>query len=400
MKKLMLLFSIFTFLALNEINAKPINISMNLDFFYFSLEPYGEWMVFDGDLIVWRPRHIGRDWRPYSDGRWSWTRHGWYWDSYEPYGWATYHYGRWFYDDYYGWIWIPDYEWGPSWVEWRYDDVYIGWAPLPPYAHFRIDFGIHFSINWNSHYSYWNFVGYDHFCHDRLNYYIVGSHLNNRIFERTKYRNNYSYDRGRIINGGIDRNYVERKTGYRISERDIYDVDDYGKYEKSRSSDSDRIYNYRPNEREIEKYSSKSNIEVKRGDKNLSIERDKIVYKNDAVYNERELNSSRDRDTKSINKSRDNVPGKEYEKDIKREKIDVNTPKYSNEREIKSDRNNVRNKVETKIETRNERIYKSSEPKREVTERKSSSQTNKPRVVQRDERKDKSSTERKIEKRR
>jgi len=30
---------------------------------------------------------------------------------------------------------MPDDVWGPAWVEWRYDDEYIGWAPLRPMQH-------------------------------------------------------------------------------------------------------------------------------------------------------------------------------------------------------------------------------------------------------------------------
>jgi uncharacterized protein YraI len=34
--------------------------------------------------------------RPYTVGRWVFTdRYGWMWASSEPFGWATYHYGRW-----------------------------------------------------------------------------------------------------------------------------------------------------------------------------------------------------------------------------------------------------------------------------------------------------------------
>jgi len=47
-------------------------------------------------------------------------------------GLATYHYGRWVYDSYYGWLWTPGTQWAPAWVSWREGGDYIGWAPLPP----------------------------------------------------------------------------------------------------------------------------------------------------------------------------------------------------------------------------------------------------------------------------
>jgi hypothetical protein len=64
-------------------------------------------------------------------------------------------------DDYYGWIWIPDYEWAPAWVEWRYDDAYIGWAPLPPYAVFSIHIGIHYTYDYYVPYRHWHYVNYN-----------------------------------------------------------------------------------------------------------------------------------------------------------------------------------------------------------------------------------------------
>ena len=60
--------------------------------------------------------------------------YGWTWISYEDFGWATYHYGRWANLADYGWVWFPgeDLDWAPAWVSWRTGGDYIGWAPLPP----------------------------------------------------------------------------------------------------------------------------------------------------------------------------------------------------------------------------------------------------------------------------
>jgi hypothetical protein len=277
MKKLIILTIIILFVASVNNEAKTRYGSVSIGMFYSSLSSYGEWLELDAGLIVWRPNSVHAYWRPYSIGRWSWTNHGWYWDSYEPFGWATYHYGRWYYDDYYGWIWIPDNVWGPSWVEWRYDNDYIGWAPLPPYAQFRNGFGIYFSTKWNSHYRYWNFVTFSRFYSHRLNYYIIDNSRNYRIFSKTKYRNNYFMERDRIVNGGIDRSYVERKGGYKIGERNIYDLNDYEKYDRSRKSSGERIYNYRPSEREIENNREVEKLNITRGERKSSIETDRIV---------------------------------------------------------------------------------------------------------------------------
>src|SRR5438270_291013 len=50
----------------------------------------------------------------------------------EPWGWATYHYGRWAMLDGRGWAWLPGRVWGPAWVAWRWGGGYAGWCPLGP----------------------------------------------------------------------------------------------------------------------------------------------------------------------------------------------------------------------------------------------------------------------------
>jgi hypothetical protein len=355
MKRIILIMLIFI-TANFDFTAKPKPVTISFGIFYNSLSPYGEWIELDFGMNVWRPKSVHRDWRPYTIGSWSWTKHGWYWDSYEPFGWATYHYGRWYYDEYYGWIWIPDYEWGPSWVEWRYDNYYVGWAPLPPYAGFRINIGIHFSINWHSHYSHWNFVRYDRFCHNRVHYYIVDNSRNHRIFNRTKYRTNYYMDRDRLVNGGLDRDYIERKAGYRISEREITSVNDFKRFERYKGSYGERIISYRPSEREIEKYRDFTDYEVKKSDRSTSLDNEKLVI-NDRIFSTRERSGGRnnekltDRNSGNRNIERDNSNRGLN----KRESIDLRED---------TNKDNVRdyNRSE-EIEHREERSIKRDEPR-------------------------------------
>jgi hypothetical protein len=71
-----------------------------------------------------------------STDRWVYTDEwGWYWvsdDVEANWGWVVYHYGRWAFEPGIGWFWVPGDEWAPAWVNWRYGDEYVGWAPLPP----------------------------------------------------------------------------------------------------------------------------------------------------------------------------------------------------------------------------------------------------------------------------
>jgi hypothetical protein len=106
---------------------------IDIDSFYDELDPYGQWVWNPRFGYVWLPDRVSENWRPYTVGHWIYTdEYGWYWDSYEPFAWAVYHYGRWGYDPDYGWFWVPGDTWAPAWVQWRYGDDYVGWAPIGP----------------------------------------------------------------------------------------------------------------------------------------------------------------------------------------------------------------------------------------------------------------------------
>lgn len=115
--------------------------------FYRKLDPYGDWIETGSYGFVFQPRPAARsrDWRPYTNGHWVYTDAGWTWISDEPFGWATYHYGRWTRLRDIGWVWVPGNEWAPAWVSWRRGNDFVGWAPLPPQAHFNRSTGIRIS---------------------------------------------------------------------------------------------------------------------------------------------------------------------------------------------------------------------------------------------------------------
>jgi hypothetical protein len=112
--------------------------------FYDTLSPYGSWLQMPGYGYVWQPLATTQDprWRPYTMGRWAFTDDGWTWMSDEPFGWITYHYGRWMRTHTLNWVWVPGDQWAPGWVSWRYGNDFVGWAPLPPEARFNGAAGI------------------------------------------------------------------------------------------------------------------------------------------------------------------------------------------------------------------------------------------------------------------
>lgn len=105
--------------------------------FYEPLSAHGAWIDDPQYGRVWQPNEevVGEDFVPYaSGGSWVESDDGYAFESqYDTdWGWATYHYGRWYQNDEYGWVWVPGNEWAPSWVEWRYGGGYVGWVPMAP----------------------------------------------------------------------------------------------------------------------------------------------------------------------------------------------------------------------------------------------------------------------------
>ncbi len=283
MKKLFAIFVLLTVVWVQNTDAHRYRYrDVNINYFYYELSPYGDWMQIEGGMLVWKPIFTSYDWMPYSDGRWIWTDYGWYWDSYEPFGFITYHYGRWFYDEYYGWVWMPDYEWAPAWVEWRYNDVYVGWAPLPPYAEFRANVGIHFTVRWRSPFSHWRFVSYGRFCAPNVHNYFVNQRYVEGFFRTTKYRNAYERRKGRIINYGIDRRIVERRSGSRIRSRSLNFTSNRNSL-VSRSNSRDVIRVYEPDSKTVSRYGSIKKEKIKRAGKS-SLKVDKVVVKRNNEY--------------------------------------------------------------------------------------------------------------------
>ncbi len=103
---------------------------------------YGDWMHTLDYGYVWRPssRAVSTysDWSPYRYGQWRWLpAFGWTWVNDEPWGWATYHHGRWFWHNGY-WVWSPYgyYRttrswWRPALVVMTVYNNNVCWYPLP-----------------------------------------------------------------------------------------------------------------------------------------------------------------------------------------------------------------------------------------------------------------------------
>ena len=172
--------------------------------FYDSLSSYGSWFETPNYGYVWQPGVV-RDsaWRPYTRGRWVCSDYGWTWVSDEPFGWATYHYGRWALVSGIGWVWVPGSEWAPSWVSWRTSGSHIGWAPLPPetLAYRRHHWDSSVDVTFSIGASWFNFVETRNF--DRpIHRHCLPYRQNHTFYHQTNNITNIYVQNNNIISGG------------------------------------------------------------------------------------------------------------------------------------------------------------------------------------------------------
>lgn len=126
--------------------------------FYDVLAPYGQWTD-DARLgLVWTPSSTEDDFVPYAThGRWTYRSFDagggaapvdeYVWVSDLPWGWVTFHYGRWTFAGDRGWAWVPGRRYAGAWVDWRAPergqepDAVVGWGPTPPSQLWRVSPG-------------------------------------------------------------------------------------------------------------------------------------------------------------------------------------------------------------------------------------------------------------------
>ena len=217
--------------ALNAAIAVGVGVGVHgtvgVDFFYSNLAPYGYWVNRPSYGWAFVPRHIRHGWRPYSAGRWAYTDYGWTWVSSEPYGWATYHYGRWDLDPDYGWSWIPGTDWGPAWVSWQEGDGYCGWAPLPPAVGWSVGVGFGgFNLGGGIDPGWYNFVPERSFLAVNVGRFAVPPDRNVGIFRNTTNITNFRDVGGRVFNGSMSVQRASQVTGQPVRQLRLANASD------------------------------------------------------------------------------------------------------------------------------------------------------------------------------
>jgi hypothetical protein len=198
------LFLFAAILALGAFTPSHARAQVSVSFFYDNLDPYGEWVQDPDYGYCWHPTNVSDDWAPYTDGYWAYTDGGWTWVSYEDYGGIVYHYGRWAHLPGEGWVWVPGTTWAPAWVSWRVSDDYVGWAPLPPEARWRvgIGFGGWVDARFDIGPSCYSFVNVGDFGAPALGAVILHRDQNVTIINRTTNITNITVNNSNVYTGG------------------------------------------------------------------------------------------------------------------------------------------------------------------------------------------------------
>ncbi len=184
---------------------------------------YASNYIADENLVyVWRPTGTETDWRPYMNGHWVYTTSGWMWASNYRWGWACYHYGRWWKSANYGWVWLPGYVWAPAWVQWRISENHVGWCPLTPRAEWKWEKGITAAnYGYRNPDNQWVFVGKEKFADNLDNSVVLPVNENNNLVKNSESVLEMKFDNGKVHGRGPDVADIEKRTGRIFKAREI-----------------------------------------------------------------------------------------------------------------------------------------------------------------------------------
>jgi hypothetical protein len=201
------------------------------------LAPHGRWVDTSEYGRVWIP-NVDENFRPYAtNGRWVVTSYGNTWVSDYEWGWAAFHYGRWYRDNLWGWVWVPGRVWGPAWVAWRSGGGYYGWAPLGPSV----------SININFPSFFWTFVPQTHITNHHIHHHYIPSTQVVNVYNNTTVIKNHYRVNNRVYVYGPKKQDIERVTNSQVA---VYRVDRLNKPGQSQvEGRSVRIYQPKPSAR-------------------------------------------------------------------------------------------------------------------------------------------------------
>lgn len=217
--------------------------SVSFQSFYDVLSPMGEWIQItkedvdedlnegegqsfsslfdDGPLYIWKPS-VESGWKPYMNGKWEYTDHGWLWISADKWGNSTYNYGRWWNSPKYGWVWMPGYTWAPAWVKWKVTGNHVGWVALNPKAKWNSENGItDGTYRYKNSDNDWVFVSDNNFAGEINSLNITPENENSALVKAGNDIMDITTQNDKIINKGPDAADMERRTGKPYKQKKI-----------------------------------------------------------------------------------------------------------------------------------------------------------------------------------
>jgi hypothetical protein len=337
---------------------------LDVSYFYELLSHHGIWTNYSPYGYVWVPHHLGYRWKPYTRGSWIWTNHGWTWLSDFSWGWAPFHYGRWSWDREFGWFWVPDTVWGPAWVTWRYSDLYIGWAPLPPEVEFMYSEGIH-SLPFELPGDFWIFVEAPFFMDSYIYRYMLPWERNVTIIGYTSPVTHIYVENYMVINRGIDIDRIRR-----IAKRDIsrYELQDSDRPGLSRIR-MDGVEIYRPSVRKDQL--AKPGRVVHREEVSTRVSKEKLEAAEQRLQKpeaEEKMREEHEHEVRLLNRSQE-AEEKELDRKKEEEKKVVQDPeeKKKVEKEYSSKKSTLKKKHD---EEKSELKKRQEKEKKKVTKKK------------------------------
>lgn len=238
---------------------------------------------------------------PYSNGKWVNTNSGWYFKANTPPEETTSHYGRWVKNPEAGWLWVPGRVWAPAWVDWKQNDQYVSWAPLPPSV-YMVNGSMSTPVIDNNNYMIVEkkyFVEPDVYKYNN-NYYQSGERI---IVNDFASLTGLVLVDNLLVNRGPDVGLIQTIYGRNI---ELISIQPVRTYTEVRYTGND-YYVYKPG---FKRYKSKDN-------KKFNVNQPKSYKK----YGEWNVNRSDGKDNKDYDKQLKNEEKeiKKYEKELKKE---------------------------------------------------------------------------------
>ncbi len=313
---------------------------MDTSYFHEYLSPHGIWVNHSPYGHVWIPYKVRYGWRPYTNGRWVWSSHGWTWVSFYDWGWAPFHYGRWGFDYSLGWYWVPGSLWGPAWVSWRHGSVHIGWSPLPPDTVFTLGIGVE-RLPYPIPETLWIFVDGRYFLHSGVHQYALPVERNYTIIKKTMIKTDIIHRNQLVVNRGVDVETVSRLTNRKVSKYMLEDLDEPG----APKMRADEIGVYRPRMRMNSRAKPEAIVNKSEVKEKVIRTRIKQTTEETSETIESQLQEEQKRDTKNLEESQ-----KTEETRIRKDKL-----KKVEEAESEKEKARIEKDYENKLENAKKR---------------------------------------------